>query len=217
MPKLTDTQLIVLSSAAARDDGMAIPPEKLNAAAIAKVGASLISRDLMREVETTPGMPVWREDAEGRRFGLLITQAGRQAIGVEEELVDPAEAVEAPSQHSVSDMGMAPTVPVAPARPKPRSGDDGAPTIPNTQAQASPPSPAARPRAGSKQALLITMLLDENGATLEALAEATGWLGHTVRAALTGLRKRGFVVTGERRSGRPSLYRIVETSPDTAA
>src|SRR4051795_6059514 len=44
MTKLTDTQLIVLSKAAARDDGVATIPEGLNKAAAAKVGASLVSR-----------------------------------------------------------------------------------------------------------------------------------------------------------------------------
>src|SRR3954451_12563193 len=37
---------------------------------------------------------------------------------------------------------------------------------------------------------------------------ANGWLPHTTRAALTGLRKRGYTVLLERQDGRPSLYRI---------
>jgi hypothetical protein len=66
MAKLTDTQLIVLSKAAARDDGLATIPEGLNKAAASKVGASLVTRKLMREVQSKPDMPVWREDEEGR-------------------------------------------------------------------------------------------------------------------------------------------------------
>jgi hypothetical protein len=50
MTKLSDTQLIVLSKAAARDDGIATIPEGLNKAAAAKVASSLVSRKLMREV-----------------------------------------------------------------------------------------------------------------------------------------------------------------------
>jgi hypothetical protein len=42
MTKLTDTQLIVLSKAAQRDDGAANVPEKINRAAAAKVAASLV-------------------------------------------------------------------------------------------------------------------------------------------------------------------------------
>jgi len=44
MAKLTDTQLIVLSSAAARDDGIAAVPNKMNKAAASKVAASLVAR-----------------------------------------------------------------------------------------------------------------------------------------------------------------------------
>ena len=80
MPKLTDTQLIVLSKAAGRDDGIAIVPEGLNKAAVAKVAASLVSRKLMREVRSKPGMLVWRDDEEGRGTSLVITRGdGKQS------------------------------------------------------------------------------------------------------------------------------------------
>jgi hypothetical protein len=84
MPKLSDTQLIVLSKAAGREDGLAIVPEGLNKAAVAKVAASLVSRKLMREVRSKPGMPVWRDDEEGRGTSLVITRGGREAIGIED-------------------------------------------------------------------------------------------------------------------------------------
>jgi hypothetical protein len=84
MAKLTDTQLIVLSKAAARDDGIAVVPAKMNKAAASKVGASLLARKLMRELGSKAGMPVWREDDGGRSISLMITRAGRDAIGVDE-------------------------------------------------------------------------------------------------------------------------------------
>jgi hypothetical protein len=62
MAKLTDTQLIVLSKAARREDGAAGVPDRMNKAAAAKVGASLVVRRLMREIRAKPGMPVWRMD-----------------------------------------------------------------------------------------------------------------------------------------------------------
>ncbi len=64
------------------------------------------------------------------------------------------------------------------------------------------------PRAGSKQALVIDMLSQDTGATRDALVKATGWLPHTTRAALTGLRKRGFVIERERDDARGTFYRI---------
>src|SRR5271157_1281049 len=90
MAKLTDTQLIILSAAAARDDGVAVVAVKMNRAAASKVGVSLVTRKLMREVRSKPGMPVWREGEDGRPISLIITRAGRDAIGVEEDA--PAEA-----------------------------------------------------------------------------------------------------------------------------
>jgi hypothetical protein len=72
MAKLTDTQLIVLSKAARREDGAADVPERMNKAAAAKVGASLVVRRLMREIRAKPGMPVWRMDDDGRRISLPI-------------------------------------------------------------------------------------------------------------------------------------------------
>ena len=44
MAKLSDTQLIVLSNAAAREDGAAVVPPKMNRAVAAKVGSSLVAR-----------------------------------------------------------------------------------------------------------------------------------------------------------------------------
>lgn len=69
---------------------------------------------------------------------------------------------------------------------------------------------AQPPRPGSKQALVIGMLSAKSGATLGALVDATGWLPHTTRAALTGLRKRGFsgaVEGGWRSVGLPHRCR----------
>ena len=42
------------------------------------------------------------------------------------------------------------------------------------------------PRAGTKQATLIAMLRAPEGATMEAIIAATGWLPHTARGAMSG-------------------------------
>ena len=199
MAKLTDTQLIVLSAAAARDDGIAVVPAKMNRAAASKVGASLVTRKLMREVRSKPGMPVWRKDEDGRPISLMITRAGRDAIGVEE---DGAAGAQRPSNERSREK----KAHAVEKRSRDRSGakesvDDG----------------AASPRAGTKQALVIEMLRAKGGATLNALVEATGWLPHTTRAALTGLRKRGFSIERTREEGADSIYRIVPAPAAAAA
>ena len=85
MTKLTDTQLMVLSKAVAREDGVGVVPPRMNKAAAAKVGSSLVARRLMREVRAKPGMPIWREGEDGRGVSLIVTRAGRDAIGVVDE------------------------------------------------------------------------------------------------------------------------------------
>jgi hypothetical protein len=69
-------------------------------------------------------------------------------------------------------------------------------------------APALAPRNGSKLALVTELLRRADGATLADLTQATGWLPHTTRAALTGLRKRGNAVIRERIGAGGSIYRI---------
>jgi hypothetical protein len=198
MAKLTDTQLIVLSNAAARDDGIAVVPAKVNKAAAAKVGASLLARKLMRELRSKPGMPVWREDEDGRPISLMITRAGRDAIGVDED----EETKQAPRSDRKT----------APRSPSHGNGDG-----PRSSASTPLPLNVDSPRAGSKQALVTEMLCTNGGATLDALVKATGWLPHTTRAALTGLRKRGFSIERTREAGEASMYRIAPTPTSNRA
>ena len=77
-----------------------------------------------------------------------------------------------------------------------------------------PAGPSA-PCGGSKLAPVIALLERDHGATIEELIAATGWLAHTTRAALTGLRKRGYAVEIDRSDDNlGSFYRILagETS-----
>ena len=55
---------------------------------------------------------------------------------------------------------------------------------------AAEPSPSGPARV-TKQGLVLDLLRQEDGASLSAIVAATGWLPHTARAALTGLRKKG--------------------------
>jgi Protein of unknown function (DUF3489) len=64
---------------------------------------------------------------------------------------------------------------------------------------------------------VTTMLYAKGGATLDALVDATGWLPHTTRAALTGLRKRGFMIERTREQGSVAIYRIVSAPAVGAA
>jgi hypothetical protein len=57
------------------------------------------------------------------------------------------------------------------------------------QAGATPKTPASAPP--SKINSVLALLKRPSGATLAELVQATGWLPHTTRAALTGLKKKG--------------------------
>jgi hypothetical protein len=77
-------------------------------------------------------------------------------------------------------------------------------------------SSSSKPQAGSKQALVLELLRRDSGVSLDDLTAATGWLPHTTRAVLTGLRKKGHQI--ERRKGEDgrSSYRVAEpTEADT--
>lgn len=72
------------------------------------------------------------------------------------------------------------------------------------------------PRSGTKQALIIAMLQRDEGATVGDLMAATGWLAHSTRAALTGLRKRGMILAkGCDAEGR-TAYRLTDDATTEA-
>ena len=60
----------------------------------------------------------------------------------------------------------------------------------------------------TKTDLLLALLRREQGATLAQMVAATGWLAHTTRAALSGLKKKGHVVHSDRVNGLRT-YRIL--------
>ena len=204
MTKLTDTQLIVLSSAAKHDEGLASRPANLNAAAAMKVASSLIRKGLAREIRAKADAPVWHENDDGR-FALKITKAGREAIGVEDdEAQDAASASESLAAPRSKKSGSKPAAKANDAQNAPASGGKGARGNPAREGE----SPPAEFRAGSKQAKIVDLMKRAKGATLDELVEATDWLPHTTRAALTGLRKRGVTVERVKDEARGSVYRI---------
>jgi hypothetical protein len=67
--------------------------------------------------------------------------------------------------------------------------------------------PAPRPK-GRKGELLL-MLEQPNGTTLSDMTTATGWQAHSIRAAMTGLRKSGFDICREPQTDGPSIFRVL--------
>lgn len=73
-------------------------------------------------------------------------------------------------------------------------------------------SPSGAVRAGTKQAALVELLTRDQGATLRELADMMGWLPHTTRAALTGLRRRGYAVASSTMATGERSYRIAQAA-----
>ena len=57
---------------------------------------------------------------------------------------------------------------------------------------------------------VIRLLRRASGATIAQLQKATGWQPHSVRAALTGLRKKGHDVQRDKNARGVSVYRITK-------
>lgn len=87
------------------------------------------------------------------------------------------------------------------------------PEITTTEAPLTGPAtlaPAPTPttmRSGSKGTALLELLKRGEGASLDEMIERTGWQGHTVRAAMTGLRKKGHAID-KRMTGNCTVWFI---------
>ena len=91
------------------------------------------------------------------------------------------------------------------------------PATANGKPVAATTAPSALPPAGkplSKQAQLIALLVRDAGATLDQMIAVTGWLPHTTRAAMTGLKKKGYTISSDKIDG-VRTYRAV--GPEAAS
>jgi Protein of unknown function (DUF3489) len=186
--KLTDAQFVMMSAAAQRKDWCLSAPATIKGAALSKIGVKLTKLGLVREIGAKRGAPIWRRDDAGPGYALKLTAAGLKAVAVDEGLQDtigPNE-VSHPQAKTVAN---------------PDEGDHSARMV--------------VPRDGSKLALVIEHLQRADGATVIDLTQATGWLPHTTRAALTGLRKRGYAVIRQRIGAGDSVYRISDAFADS--
>ena len=161
---LSDTHLVLLSTAAQREDRLLIPSSKANGPAGRSLHKKLIRLGLAEEVSVRPGPEAWRVEADDH-FGLKITAAALVALGIEPEPVLPPQA------------------------------------------------PTNQPRSGSKIDLVLDLLGREEGASADELCARTGWQAHTMRAALTGLRKRGQTIELSTFADGRRAYRIVPDAP----
>ena len=193
MPKLTDTQLVILSTAAPRKDQAVLPLAKslkVKGAALTRTLEALCNKGLLEEKRAGREDMSWRESDDSRRMMLLITDKGLQAINV--------EAAGKPKTQTN-------TTKTRTRKSRSHAGLNTASAAP-TGNTASP-----GPRPGSKQSLIIDLLRRKGGATIDEMVETTGWQAHSVRGAISGTLKKklGLAVSSEKVEGGSRVYRIM--------
>ena len=190
--EISKAQLVTILSAL--DDEPRKPANK--EAALKAIAKSAERLGLIAEVvlAAAPGLLDGRLDAEAWRAELTRQEAAQPATGAPQagHEQEPAREADAPTGGTAA----APEAPDTPVK------------VPPAEAQPR----VRRPREGSKEAQVVSMLQRPEGATIEQIAAATGWQRHTVRGAFAGALKKklGFEITSTKEEGGERVYRIVE-------
>jgi Protein of unknown function (DUF3489) len=196
--KLTDTQLVLLSAAAQRQEGAIELTGKPKPAVARKALITLLADGLVEEVPAGGTLPVWRRDDDQGALALRITARGLAALGLETSASpDVAVTAGATAAH--------------------RDPDAPSPAMPTRKASTKRSAAAARKgsrgeasrRDGSKQSRVIEMLRRKQGSTIPAIIKATGWQPHSVRGFFAGVvrKKLGLTLVSEK-TGSERVYRI---------
>jgi hypothetical protein len=208
-PRLTDLHLVLLSSAAQRPDGMLLPPPETTRAkgkTLERSLTKLLGLGLIEECPARAPNQAWRDDADGHGIALRISAAGREALGLDE---DPTGVKDTASPEIAPSKAMA--APAASANiPQAQDPVDADPPV------QAPPA-AASVKSGTKQARLVDHLSEPAGASIADLGGLLGWQPHTVRAALSGLRKKGYQISSTKDAAGVAVYRVMVEAIDDAA
>lgn len=193
MPKLNDTQLMILTRAAQRADRAIATLDKRAVTRDAITG--LLKSKLLAIVPKTPVHAFWERDKSRQPLGLVITPKGLKAINADE------------ADQAFATRDGPPSLPPASA---PRKGAEK-PAVSKRKAADAPADAKAKPasRPGSKLDAIIKLMRRPEGASIGQMMAETGWQPHSVRGAISGAikKKLGLAVSSER-AGDERLYRI---------
>jgi len=201
--KMSEAQRSMLQAAAAREDRLLQPPGNARGAVRKSLAAKLIDAGLAKEIKASNGAPVWRRDAvTGAAYAVKLTAKGLTAVAAANAGPDGSETSPLPTAAQMAALK-------APARRSALSVGAQVVTTESKSKDVASTTTARAPRSGSKLGDVLARLSTEAGATVGELSAATGWLEHTMRAALTGLRRRGYTLSLTRREqDGASVYRI---------
>jgi len=203
MPKLSDSQLVVLSSACQRD-GRCVYPLTLNVkgGAADKVLKSLLAKGLIEEIQAELNDTVWRDGENGTRLTLRATDAAVVALNIESDTTVPVDDVaDSPKPEKKARAGA--------KKPRPAVGKPTKKAAKTPRKKVAAKTPRAT-RENTKQERLIGMLKRPKGASTDEIAAAFGWQVHTVRGAIAGALKKKLRlhVTSEKDEKRGRIYHI---------
>ena len=210
MPKLTDTQLLILSAASQRDDRGVELAENLRGEAARKAVDKLIRAKLLEEVRARGSLPVWRRDDESGPMALRITKTGLKAVTVEDD--GTAVTIE-PSIGNAADRQIEERVPEGIAsRKRACVAAQKSAGKKHRRGKAKTKTGTRREsRPDSKQARVIDMLRTSAGASIAVIMKVTGWQQHSVRGFFAGVvrKKLGLNLNSKKVDGE-RIYRIVD-------
>jgi hypothetical protein len=186
MTKLSETQTIILTAGAQRPDNIALPlPKGLHGAAATMAVTKMIAHGWLQQVNANLRKGEPLWRETGDGQGTTLVVTDAGLLAVGIEPV-VVKTVDAIGKH-----------------------------VAETHAAVEPSAAQPKQRAGTKQAMLITMLLRPEGGTMEEIVAATGWLAHSARGAMSGAlgKKLGLTVTSTKEEKRGRVYRINEVAP----
>jgi hypothetical protein len=176
MAKLTDTQLVILNTASKRDSRLLLPFSRT--LKLNPASTTKVIKGLLAK-KLIEERPAAKDEKDWR-----TDDDGRHTLVI--------------TNAGLQALGI--ETEDTPAR------DDQPAATPARTRSARPAGDGPAPKKGGKLDGVLNLVRRAHGATIEDLQDATGWQAHSVRAALTGLRKQGVEITRSKNGDGVTTY-----------